>query len=74
MIDLNVILYVCKICHKLIVREELGNGEAVYHDKVGFVHTKHKGVKEWYNELLELKGQELNEKLERMNNNEKSNS
>lgn len=37
--------WICKICHKVINKKELVNGEAVYYEKVGVVHTKHKGVK-----------------------------
>ena len=63
---MNEIYQICKICGRIftsrkdITATDLDNPEkAVYHESMGMVCLKHKGVKEEYNRLLNLKAKEM---------------
>jgi hypothetical protein len=42
----------CFICDEPIDRKDFGE-KAVHHKSIGAVHRHHKGVEEWYKELVE---------------------
>lgn len=58
-------VHFCKICGERIDKNEFSEGEAVYYKEVGSLHTKHKGVKEWYDKML---CKEQDNYIEKINN------
>jgi len=66
MYDEHIKTCFCKICGERIDKKEFADKEAVYHKDVGAMHTKHKGVKEWYDEMLCI---EQDKYIKRINDN-----